>query len=90
MGHINKEQREVGTWYAIKNSSQKFYHLEGVSRIRKGWAPWVFINTEKEVGTEGVKWVSRVDTMVSLEGHSNKEQREVGTILKKALRSFTI
>ncbi len=50
----------------------------------------MFINTEKEVGTEGVKWVSRVDTMVSLEGHSNKEQREVGTILKKALRSFTI
>ncbi len=45
---------------------------------------------EKEVGTAGVKWVWRVDTMVSFEGHSNKEQREVGTLLKKALRSFTI
>ncbi len=58
--------------------------------LEKGGHHGCSITRKKEVGTEGVKWVSRVDTRVSLEGHSNKEQREVGTLLKKALRSFTI
>jgi hypothetical protein len=56
--------------------------------LEKGGHHGCSLTRKKEVDTEGVKWVSRVDTMVSFEGHSNKEQREVGTLLKKGLRSW--
>jgi hypothetical protein len=64
ISHISKKNRgKLVTWYALKNSSQKFYHLEGVSRIRKGWAPWVFINTGKRAGhrrcEEGIRGLAQ-------------------------------